>query len=107
MNKFTEGEWELRETSAALEIHPIGVDDMVPIAEFELGFCEEFDNKVRANAALMLASKDMYEALEESTSSLLAILSEYRHLMSQPFINGIEVEIKNNRAALAKARGES
>jgi len=97
--KFTPGPWEVRLDDSTfgpkLEIHQEGAENRVPICERDLGFNDDVDEESKANAHLIAAAPEMYEAIE----GLLNVISETRGEDARQAV------IKANEV-LAKARGD-
>lgn len=64
-------------------------------------------DEAHANARLISAAPDMAEALQASTQLIDSILIASGEAMVETFAQKLAAQIGTNRAALAKARGET
>jgi hypothetical protein len=105
MNKFTPGPWspddEIQQCPTASALTTRFFYGPNRLAIFRMGLGYESDETNEANAHLIAAAPDMYEALED-------LLNEYSDLMSDMYGNhdGSTTAYMKAEAALAKARGE-
>lgn len=101
--KWTPGPWEISSNfTGPLVISPAGKkDDAIAYV-----FGETF-RQVQEDARLISAAPDMAEALQASTKLIDSILIASGEAMIETFVQKLAAQIGTNRAALAKARGET
>ncbi len=99
MSNFTKGPWGLekfkRDEKYWVSVREDGLRKV--IAELSFGYDEPYESQVHANAKLIEAAPELYEALE-------ALLNCPCNQYGEDSIYGIA--IKKARAALAKAKGD-
>jgi len=96
--KFTQGPWsfEYDGNSMFLEIDAYRGDDVFTVCEIETWIDEPDNSEVLANANLIAAAPDLYDALEKLMSWQVTHVNEWHN---SAYDNAVR--------ALAKARGES
>jgi len=104
MSKFTPGPWEIGdENNASCEVCPRDVDITISMSRYDR-FSDKFlieRDEMLANAHLIAAAPDMYEALD----TLVAVvgLTAFKHEgQRQVLQEAVDLSV----AALKKARGE-
>lgn len=106
--KFTKGPWmleygEVKHRPSSIRAIEGGVSILRANA-----FCRVAAKETRANAHLMVAAPDMYEALEQILGNVeVARFHLHRTEESEIFSSSLFDTINQAREALAKARGES
>ena len=111
--KFTPGPWCLSKQSIRIikkDFSAIGSDDGFLIASSmgrdDSGFYAS-DSEADANAHLIAAAPDLYEALERSIDMLQDYALDYKKISGSNEVHPIHKEIIDQaEKALAKARGE-
>jgi hypothetical protein len=100
--KWTPGPWTLVDVTGdeiAITTEARMADDIIPIVEVLIDWNEPLESEQQANALLIAAAPELYEALERA----LNWLSSYPGQGTM----GIDGPYEQARSALAKARGES
>lgn len=105
--KFTPGPWGIEETRDHLWIGVIlsngKPDPIVTYVDHGPDFTTEADATGKANAHLIAAAPELYEALDE----LFDLLTSGHSSWDDAYDNLPDKQFKKIRAALAKARGET
>lgn len=108
--KFTKGPWmleygEVKHRPSSIRAVEGGVSILRANA-----FCRVAAKETRANAHLMVAAPELYEALraaDEALAMVAAFESDARYIMGNTNFELFMERRKAIKAALAKARGES
>lgn len=103
-SKHTPGPWMVREAADFLQIAP--PDNSEPICEMGLYPAPDWPKdeaaELMANARLIAAAPDMYEALEDLISSL-----EITWRNGFAAVEDVQKELEFARTAISKAKGEA
>ena len=100
MNGHTKGEWKVRETNLGyLIVTPANIPGY-PDEETQIVLVTGINPNTQANAQLISAAPDMYEALKES-NNVLQVLTDIIDKVDQ--IRAVKDMILQNKMVIAKA----